>query len=87
VSLFRALKLSRTAGEDNVSSVPGDFKKYTGKQIIKAIKEHPGQSRRECLPGQAGPVQAGFVTREEDWQYSIARDFCGSKGLIELSYS
>ena len=82
MSLLRALKLSRTAGEDNVSSVPGDFKKYTGKQIIKAIKEHPGQSRRECLPGQAG-----FVIKEEDWQYSIARDFCGSKGLIELSYS
>ena len=33
------------------------------------------------------PVQAGFVTKEEDWKYSSARDFCGMKGLVELSYS
>ena len=33
------------------------------------------------------PVQAGFVTKEEDWKYSSARDFCGMKGLIELNYS
>ena len=33
------------------------------------------------------PVQAGFVTREEDWKYSSARDFCGMKGLVSLSYS
>ena len=23
------------------------------------------------------PVQAGFVTRAEDWKYSSARDCCG----------
>ena len=33
------------------------------------------------------PVQAGFVTNEEDWKYSSARDFCGMKRLIELNYS
>ena len=33
------------------------------------------------------PVQAGFVTRAEDWKYSSARDFCGMKGLVQLSYS
>jgi len=33
------------------------------------------------------PVQAGFVIREEDWKYSSAGDFCGMKGLVELSYS
>ena len=33
------------------------------------------------------PVQAGFVTRPEDWKYSSARDFCGMKGLVQLSYS
>ena len=33
------------------------------------------------------PVIAGFVTKAEDWKYSSARDFCGMKGLIELSYS
>ena len=33
------------------------------------------------------PVAAGFVTRPEDWKYSSAGDFCGKKGLVELSYS
>ena len=33
------------------------------------------------------PVQAGFVTKEEDWKYSSARDFCGMSGLVSLSYS
>ena len=33
------------------------------------------------------PLAAGFVTRPEDWKYSSARDFCGMKGLVELSYS
>ncbi len=33
------------------------------------------------------PVQAGFVTKEEDWKYSSAREFYGIKGLVELSYS
>ncbi|MEO6289396.1 MAG: transposase [Ginsengibacter sp.] len=33
------------------------------------------------------PIVAGFVARAEDWKYSSARDFCGMKGLIELSYS
>jgi REP element-mobilizing transposase RayT len=33
------------------------------------------------------PVQAGFVTKEEDWKYSSARDFCEMKGLVSLSYS
>ncbi len=33
------------------------------------------------------PVVAGFVVRLEDWKYSSGSDFCGMKGLIELSYS
>jgi REP element-mobilizing transposase RayT len=33
------------------------------------------------------PVVAGFVMKPEDWKYSSARDFCGMKGLVELSYS
>ena len=39
-----------SAKENNVSSILGDFKKHTSKQIIRTIKEHPGESRRECLP-------------------------------------
>jgi len=33
------------------------------------------------------PVVAGFVSKPEDWKYSSAKDFCGLKGMIELSYS
>lgn len=33
------------------------------------------------------PVMAGFVIKPEGWKYSRAGDFCGMKGLIELSYS
>ncbi len=38
-----------SAKENNVSDVLGDFKKFTSKQIIKAITEHPGESRREWM--------------------------------------
>jgi hypothetical protein len=27
------------------------------------------------------------ITREENWKYSSARDLCGMKELVELSYS
>jgi len=33
------------------------------------------------------PIVAGFVAKPEDWKYSRVRDFCGMKGLVELSYS
>ena len=33
------------------------------------------------------PVIGGFVNKPEDWRHSSAGDFCGIKGLIELSYS
>lgn len=33
------------------------------------------------------PVVAGFVDKPEDWKYSSARDFCGKRGLVDLSYS
>ncbi len=32
------------------------------------------------------PVVSGFELREADWQYSSARDFCGGRGLVTLSY-
>jgi len=44
-------------------------------------------SERHWPGGHQNPVQAGFVTKEEDWKYSSARDFCGMKGLVSLSYS
>ena len=41
--------------------------------------DHPRHKHR--------PLWAGFVTKEEDWKYSSARDFCGMNGLVSLSYS
>ncbi|MBC8490157.1 MAG: hypothetical protein H8D45_29410 [Bacteroidetes bacterium] len=30
------------------------------------------------------PVEAGFVTKPEDYLYSIARDYAGIKGLLDI---
>ncbi|HEV8083339.1 MAG TPA: hypothetical protein VGP55_09070 [Chitinophagaceae bacterium] len=30
------------------------------------------------------PVEAGFVTKAEEWKYSSAIDYFGSKGLLEI---
>ena len=38
-----------SAKENNVSDVLGDFKKFTSKQLMKSIFEHPGESRKEWM--------------------------------------
>ena len=38
-----------SAKENNTSEILRDFKKYTSKQIIQSIKEHPQESRREWM--------------------------------------
>lgn len=38
-----------SAKEHNTSYILRDLKKYTSKQIIKAIEEHPGESRKEWM--------------------------------------
>ena len=38
-----------SAKEHNPSDILRDFKKYTSKQIIKAITEHPAESRKEWM--------------------------------------
>jgi|SRR5690242_18388507 len=43
------LHLIISAKDENVSNVLGDFKKFTSKQFLKAIGEHPGESRREWM--------------------------------------
>jgi REP element-mobilizing transposase RayT len=49
------LHLVVSAKNADLSDVLRDFKKYTSKQIIKAIEDNKQESRRECLPaGQAG---------------------------------
>ena len=43
------LHLIISAKENNVSDVPGNFKKFTSKQLIKVITEHTGESRKEWM--------------------------------------
>jgi hypothetical protein len=30
------------------------------------------------------PIEAGFVTKAEEWKYSSAIDYFGGKGLLEI---
>jgi REP element-mobilizing transposase RayT len=43
------LHLIISAKDNNVSSVLGDFKKFTSKQILKSILENPSESRKEWM--------------------------------------
>ena len=43
------LHLIISAKENNVSDVPGDFKKLTSKQLMKSITEHAGENRKEWM--------------------------------------
>ena len=38
-----------SAKNNDTSDILRDFKKFTSKQIIKAIEEHPGESRKEWM--------------------------------------
>ena len=41
--------ISRAAEGARLQDIIRDLKKYTSKQVIKAIEEHPGESRREWM--------------------------------------
>jgi len=43
------IHLAVSAKDQNTSDILRDFKKFTSKQIIKAIKQHPKESRREWM--------------------------------------
>jgi putative transposase len=47
--------------EGNLSDILRDFKKFTSKAIITAIKEVP-ESRRDCLPAGQLPCTHKFIT-------------------------
>ncbi len=60
-----------SAKENNVSDVLGDFKKFTSKKIIKAIKDHQGGSRKD-------PIAIG-------WMLKIFKE-AGEKNSRNTSY-
>jgi REP element-mobilizing transposase RayT len=48
VYMTNHVHLITTAAEGELQNIVRDFKKFTSKKLIEAIKEHP-ESRRECL--------------------------------------
>ena len=59
------LHLVISAKNNNLSDVLRDFKKFTSKEIIKAIKENKSESRRDWMLGifsQAGKVNSRNTT-------------------------
>ena len=59
-----------TNTENNLADIVRDFKKFTAKQIIKAIEEHPAESRKEWILWmfeRAGKKNSN-VTNKQFWQ-------------------
>ena len=57
-----------SAKQNNVSDVLGDFKKYTSKQIVKAILNHPAESRKEWMI-QIFKEAGNANSRNTDYQF------------------
>ena len=114
----------RSTGENKVSDIWRDFKKFTSKEIIRTMLVENTESRREWMLNRfeyAGkndkkikqykfwqdgndaqeiylndyfdqklnyihqnPVKAELVNRAEDYRYSLAVDYSGGKGLLEV---
>lgn len=110
---------------NDLSVILRDLKRHSRKKILKAITEHPQESRREWMlwmfpcagkrnPNNKNyqfwqqnnhpielstnemieqrvdyihnnPVKAHIVSASEDYIYSSARDYCGEKGLVQLT--
>lgn len=111
---------STTNSTGNLTSIIGDLKKFTSREIISAIRNNIQESRRDwLLPHfeKAGwrdtnkfwqygnhpiglfsipvirqkldyihknPVEMGFIDEPWHYRYSSARDYAGTKGLLEL---
>jgi REP element-mobilizing transposase RayT len=75
------------AKQNNVSDVLGDFKKFTSKQIIKAIQGHPAESRKEWMiqifkeAGKANSRNTDYQFWQQDNQPKIilTPDFAAQK--------
>lgn len=76
-----------SAKEHNTSDILRDFKKFTSKQIIQAIKEHPQESRREWMLGifEAAGEQNSRNKTYQFWQHDnqpkelFSQDFAQQK--------
>ena len=61
----------RSACEQKPELLPGDFKRFTSKAIVKINYVHQN------------PVEEGLVFRAEDYLYSSPADYAGEKGLLD----
>ncbi len=59
--------------------------KFTSKAVVKAIEDNQQESRKEWLMDRIRFRGAKFVDKPEDYLYSSARDYCGGKGLIDVT--
>ncbi len=67
--------LAALAKDSNLSDVLMDFKKYTAKQIIKAIEESKTESRKEWMLAvfkNAGALNSRN-TENQFWRQSLSR--------------
>ena len=71
------------AGKKNSNNNEWQFWQQHNKPV--ELKDHE-MFRKALNYIHQNRVVAGFVVKEEDWQYSSARDFCGTKGLVSLSH-
>ncbi len=78
--------LAAAAKNNDLSDVLRDFKKFTSKQIIKAIEESKTESRKEWMLAvfkNAGAlVEEGVVDKAEEYIYSSARDYYYGKKMV-----
>ena len=68
-----------------IKTGPESFREQQHNQPIEIKDQEMFDKTLEYI--HQNPVVAGFVNKPEDWKYSSARDFCGMKGLVALSYS
>ena len=60
--------IGRAEGEQGLSAIVRDFKKYTSKTILKAIQHHPKESRKEWMLHMF-KYYAKYNKRNKDYQF------------------
>ncbi len=63
----------------SVNKIVSNGKRFMAHKIVERLKE---QQKLDCIHNN--PVEAGFVTKAEEWKYSSAIDYYEGKGLLEI---
>ena len=87
------IHLIASAHSNNLSDILRDFKKFTSRQLVNAIRNNEQESRRASLPaGQAGMLaifkKAGEANSRNSeiqfWRQSLSRTWCGNNQPKEI---